>query len=253
MMPTNIDESRLLALDERLREKKRHKRRVLLRKVGIVAGVLAVAGAGVWLVCFSPFFRFSMNRTVIEGVDGTSIVQAVDVNNVLERYADRPLVFMNMGKLNEELQEIPEVAQAQAHVRLPRTLVVQLTAQTPVACVGTRDTCTALAEDASILRLPDDKKAELPMLILADAEITNAHAMEVIARARDEIDPSILAQISEYSVTVSKQLTFTLSSGAKVKWGTVSESAEKNKILTVLLTEQHDLYDVSVPSAPVTR
>ncbi|CRH86845.1 cell division protein FtsQ [Chlamydia trachomatis] len=252
-MAGSLHVSAVSALSERLREKKRHKRRVLLRKAAIAAGVLILVGAGVWLIYFSPFFRFSLSSTVIEGVDGASIVQRTDVNHVLERHTGRPLISMNMGKLAEELQEIPEVAQAEAHVRLPRTVVVKLMAQIPVVCVGTRDACTALAEDGSVLRIPDEQKAELPMLILADSEITNAQAMEVVAQARAEIDSSILAQISQYSVTSSKQLTFTLQSGAHVKWGTISESAQKNKILAVLLTEKHDLYDVSIPSAPVTR
>ena len=169
MMPADTPEARLIALDERLREKKRHRRRVLVHRIGILASILALLSAGVWLVCFSSFFRFAASRTVLDGVGGDSIVREVDVAQVLEAYEGKPLIFTSMSKLSEDLQGIPEVNHAQAHVRFPRTVVIEVTPQTPAACVGTRDSCTAIADDGSLLRIPEEETKVLPRLILSDS------------------------------------------------------------------------------------
>ena len=238
---------------EKRAEKRKHRRRIWVRRVLIMLVAAALIGVLIWLFFFSAVFRVSMDRVTVSGAEGTSIIQEIDVNKVLEAHAGELLITLPKQEIVAELEQIPEVEQAQVNIKFPRSLAVQLTAQQPYVCWGEPENCVVLARDGAALRVPAATRGGLPTLTVADSSLKTAQFMAPITAVRDSLDTAVTAQISGYSLSESGQVGFTLRNGGTVNWGTASDGEMKLQVLKVLLTEKHSLYDVSIPTSPVTQ
>lgn len=252
--PARSEQSaRVLNMEQRWQEKRAYRRRVTVRRVLIGLAGLALAAVIIWLVFFSAVFRFSAERVHVSGTGGTSIIQLADVQAVLSSYEGEQMVLLKPNQIAADLEQIAEVRSAHVSLRFPRSMTVELTAQQPFVCWGVRNACAVIARDGAVLHVPQELHDTLPLLKVADSSLKAADAVRPVVAVLADLDPDIAKRIREYALSQSGQVSFTLDSGATVHWGTASAGAFKNRVLKVLLTEEHEMYDVSIPSSPVTR
>ena len=81
------------------------------------------------------------------------------------------------------------------------------------------------------------------------ADVVNAFELNMA----DATYGAFLSFIDAVAEKDETTVTFTLKSGATVKWGSSEDSDRKAEVLAVLLRLKAKMYDVSVPGTPVTK
>ena len=251
--PQSASPRGVLVLDERLKEKKRERRKKWLKLVVGILAPLVVTISLVWLVFFSTVFTVTLDRVAIVGVDGNSIIQDADVDSVLAGHEGDRIALLDIDALAAELEEIPEVHSAVVQRRFPRALTVELSEQHPFGCWGSERSCVVLASDGSILRVPAEMQTGLPILEVADSQLEPAVFMKAISAVSETLDPQVAQRVVSFALSEGGEVSFQLDSGATVRWGDADDAELKRKVLGALLAEDHSLYDVSIPSSPVTQ
>ncbi|MCI5825477.1 MAG: FtsQ-type POTRA domain-containing protein [Arcanobacterium sp.] len=246
--------SQVISLGERRAEKLHMQRLRVRHRLAIVAVLLAVLGGLVWLLFFSPFLVFSAARAEIQGAGGNSIVPVADVRRALEAHDGEHLVLVRPATLAADVEKIPEVAHADVHFGFPRSVQVQIVPQQPMAClVNDSSVCTAVAPDGAKLRMGQAAVKTLPKLTIEDSQVKLTNVAPRLHSVLNSMAPSTRKRIVAISVGSGAQLSFTLDSQATVRWGTATLNEQKNLVLSVLLKEKHQVYDVSVPTLPITQ
>ena len=81
-------------LGDRLRERTRARRVLLVRRIALTVVTLALAAGAVWVAFFSPVFAFSSSAVVVSGEDGT-LVTAESVRESIASFEGVPLTRLN--------------------------------------------------------------------------------------------------------------------------------------------------------------
>lgn len=250
--PTNTP-SVQVRRDERERERKSAKR----RRYGIVwgrrAGYVLVAGAAVWLVLLSPIFALDPAKVQISGY-GT-VVDPTTVRDVVANEGGTSLAMLSVGHLASDLKDIPGVREAHVERSWPNSLVVTLESREPVAAIPERAGGYSLVDDEGIqVGRADKRPAGLPTLAVPAGEEKVLHsALGVV----NSLPAELKARVTSVAAATEDSVSFTLSKGPKVEWGSAEDSKLKAEVLTALLASKAarkaDVIDVSAPTLPITK
>jgi cell division protein FtsQ len=74
-----------------------------------------------------------------------------------------------------------------------------------------------------------------------------------VATVAADLPPSLLAPIASIQALDPQAITLVLSDDRVVRWGSVDRSADKARILPVLLAQPGQQYDVTDPDQPFVR
>lgn len=240
------------SLEDRQREKQRERRSTNVRRAlwGLLA--IAVVAGAVWLVAFSSVFALKRENISIDRTDPLGIINAEQVDAVLAKHPGTPLVRLGTHDVEVALEGIPEVADASVSTSFPSGLNVTLVAETPVACVVEAESCTAVTADADELTVSDEVKSSLPQVTMSLDQQQSSQDLQGLLGVLETIDAETRALITAASITDVGRIDFVLSSGATVVWGDASKSEAKARILPVVLQNPAQVYDLSVPEAPIS-
>jgi cell division protein FtsQ len=238
--------------DEREAEKRAAKRRRLAIVWGRRTGYVLVAGAGVWLVLLSPVFALDPQNVQVTGY-GT-VVDPTAVREVVEADAGTSLATLSAGQLTSQLKDIPGVREAHVERSWPDGLVITLESREPAAAIPSLGGGFVLVDDEGV-QVGRASKApkDLPTLAVpADNAKVLTAALTVItalpAELRDRVD--------SVSAPTVDSVSFDLSKGPTVEWGSAEDTDLKIKVLETLLTSKQarkaDVIDVSAPTLPIT-
>lgn len=238
--------------DERERERRAAKRRRFAIVWGRRTGYLIIAGAAVWLVLLSPVFALDPAKVEVSGF-GT-VVDPAAVREAVEADAGQSLATLSTGQLTSELKDIPGVREAHVSRSWPDGLVIELESREPAAALPQWGGGYVLVDDEGVqVGRANKAPKDLPTLTVpADNPKVLKAALAVVNAMPDDLRERIDAVTAPTVDSVS----FELSKGPTVEWGSAEESELKVRVLKVLLTSSQarkaDVIDVSAPTLPIT-
>ena len=141
---------------------------------------------------------------------------------------------------------IPAVADVSVRRSLPDTIELEVTGRRPFAALAAGEGFHVMDDSGIVF----DK-------------VARAKAMPVISAATDEtreiarnvlvvIPADLRKRVAQVSAGSRDNITFTLRSGATVRWGSVADSELKARVLAGLMEVKATRYDVSAPLLPTT-
>ena len=176
--------------------------KVLLRRVGIVSAVIAVASIPWWgraAIMHLDFFR--VRRVEIEGtryVSPDEIVSRLRIDTTASLWAD-------VVPLEQRVRQHPSVRDVHIVRKLPGTLIVRVTENLPVALVQAAAGLVAVdAQGKSVPIDPTRADVDLPVLSSRDT-----FALRVLGEVRERA-PALFARIGEVRRTAKGDLLFRL-------------------------------------------
>ncbi len=241
--------------DERERERRSAQRKRLAITWGRRLGYVIIAAALVWVVLLSPAFALDPEKVTVTGY-GT-VVDPTEVREVIDAHEGGSLATLRIGHLASELQDIPGVRQAHVQRSWPDGLTVTLESREPVAAVPERSGGFAFVDDEGVqVGRADSKPKDLPVLNVP-VDTPDKKALMAALTVINAMPPELMARITSISAQTADSVSFSLSKGPKVEWGSAEDNDVKAQVLTVLLESKQaakaDVIDVSAPTLPITK
>lgn len=234
-------------LGDRLRERHRARRILLVRRIALVVVTLAVAGGAAWVAFFSPVFAFSSSSVVVSGEDGT-LVTADSVRSSIASFEGVPLTRLSTSAVARAVESNVAVRSATVSRRWPTSLRISVTMRTPMAAEAVPGGYQ-LVDDQGVAFQQVASAGSYPLVTLPEDRSVGAADVASALGALDDETRSQVATVTSTGVQVS----FTLSGGQSVKWGTNADAPQKARVLATLLANvKATTYDVSSPNHPVT-
>lgn len=225
--------------DVRVRRRSRR-----LRKIGIGIAIIAGLALIVYALFFSPLLAVKKDKIAIEATDPAQVLPAGQIDAITSNYVGEPVLAVDTEEVEAALEELTEVEDAHVHRSLPTGLTVQITARTPVACLAEGETCIPI--DTSGVKLPAAENAgELPQITGDPTGISDL--LEVMG----VLPEGVRSRVTTAGISETGLIEFDLG-GPVVKWGSATDNEKKAEILELLLSQEANVYDVSIPTAPVT-
>lgn len=232
---------------DRFTARARARRRMQLRAVqyGGLALVLAL-GLG-WLVGFSPLL--TVRQVQVTGEERVAAQEVLDAAGVP---LGVPLSRLDMDGIRGRVEAIRAVAAADVQRRPPYTVRISVTERLATAVVRT-PSGYELVDDrgvrfAPVAQPPDD----LPMLATRVAQ-PSPYVLERATAVLRALPAAVRGRVASVNADSPYDVSLRLDRGVQVVWGGPEESEHKAAVLAALMRRPAKVYDVSVPTAPVTR
>lgn len=242
-------------LEERRKERRRAYRRVLWFRVSVALGVVAVVAALVWAVVASPLLALRADAVTVEGE--TPYLETEAIADYGRAHEGTPLIRVDTDGIAAQVAALPAIEQAQVHREWPWGLRIEIVPRMPVAIAGSpqAEVVDLVGADGVVVAQvgPDAVPEGVPWLAIDMAGEDASAAVQTVLAVLGELSSDLTGQIAQVSATSGRDITFTLTSGAEVFWGSGQETELKESVLLTLLQVGASYYDVSTPRAPITR
>lgn len=222
-------------------------RRWLAWRILVAAlGVLAVVAGLVWLVFFSPVLA-------VRGVevDGAEVLDPRVVRRVAEVPSGTPLANVDLDAVGERVEALTPVLDVDVSRAWPDRVRIAVTERAAVAVVMRDGVLQGVDADGVLFRRYPSRPPSLPLVRVGVG--TGAEALSEAALVIDALPSDLAPRVEYISVRTVDTISLRLRNGHTVLWGSAEDSANKAKVLDVLLDQPAQLYDVSVPGQPVIR
>ncbi|MBD9699711.1 cell division protein FtsQ/DivIB [Flavimobilis sp. GY10621] len=241
-------------LAARLAERDAQRRRRWWVRGAWVAAGFVVLGALVWGVFFSPLFALDADEVVISG-EGT-VIEPGDVVAVVDGVVDVPLPRLDTVALRGRILDVPGVRDARLTRDWPRGLTVELVSREPVAAVPQGGGVVLLDDEGVQVGRADAAPEGLPTMTF-DIAAEGRRTLESALILLNALPEGLAAEIATISAESPDDVRMTLRGGATILWGGKSDAALKVRVVEVLRsakkTKSSKVFDVSAPTAPITR
>lgn len=234
-------------LGDRLRERSRARRLLVLRRIAWTVVTAALVGGATWVVFFSSLFALSTTSIQVSGEDG-ALVTVESVRSSVAGFEGVPLTRLNTQAVARAVESNVAVKSASVSRRWPTSLRVSVSMRAGMAVEASSGSYW-LVDDQGVAFERLGSAGGYPLLTLSEDRATGASDVASVLGALDE---STRSQVSAITST-GTQVTFTLRGGQTVKWGTNEDAPQKARVLATLLANvTATTYDVSSPNHPVT-
>nr|WP_246430085.1 FtsQ-type POTRA domain-containing protein [Schaalia hyovaginalis] len=208
-----------------------------------------VAGLA-WVLLFSSLFALDPGHVTVEGAQ-SGLISEEEVRAAAAPYEGTPLPRVPTGGIASEIAKLPPVSAVEVNRRWPTGLDIALVLREPAMIEGAEG-AYRLVDSGGVSFAPAEPVPEgLPYVVLPEGDKRQDAAEDVLAvwAACSDSLKARIGWVSADGLTVS----FTIDTGATVKWGTVDDSALKARVVEVLIAQRGaSVYDVSAPAHPVT-
>ncbi len=233
--------------NSRIRNKRRQTRLRRIRGAVIGVAVLAVLAGGLWVVGFSPLFAV----TTVE-VNGTKLLSADSVRQAAMVPVGSSVALAEPEPIAKRVGAIAEVKSVTVRRTWPNTITIDVTERSAVYALKSSVAGEFWLVDADGVTFHTVKATPKGTLV-AQSDTTDikvlADTATVVAAIPDKLRKCVLS----LRVVSADDITLVLSGNAKVVWGGASDSKLKGQVAEALLSVKASVYDVSSPTAPVTR
>ncbi len=208
------------------------------------AGLL---GAVAWLL---PGPRFLVVRSI--QVTGTHLVPKSEVLAAAAIPDGVPLIRVNTGAAASRIDRIPQVLSAQVSRQWPDGLLITVTERRPALAVPLVGGGFALVDPAGVvLRTAHAQPPGIPRFIPAGPLAGNPGVRAAAAVLR-QLPAGIGRRVTSVTVPTADAVTLHLAGRITVDWGSAGQSAQKARVLAILMQTHAHYYDVSAPGPAVT-
>jgi len=232
--------------EERFKQRRRARRLRLLRRVLVLLVLLALVAGAIWLVFFSS--RLAVHAV---SVRGTTVLTEDQVRRTAAVPLDVPLALSDLDAVAARVETLPAVRAADVSRDWPDGIAIHVTERESVAVVEREGTWQGLDEEGVLFRSYPARPEGLPQVQVTAS--TSVEALEEAAEVVVALPPDLLRRVEVIDVGSIDAISFRLTGGVRVTWGSADQSEDKARVLTVLLRERASAYDVTAPGRPTLR
>jgi cell division protein FtsQ len=213
----------------------------------VVAALVALATVAVWVVAFSPVFGV---RTV--SVRGENAVTEQQIRAAANVPDGAPLVRLDTDAVARRVEAIDGISSVRVSTSFPSTLVISVVERTPVGVVKHDGRFVLVDRTGDQYRTVESAPEHLPVFVVpvgTDSRTTGG----AVATVASALSAKLRAHVASIQALDPNAITLLLTDGRVVAWGSVERSAEKARILPVLLQQKGSQFDVTDPARPFSR
>jgi cell division protein FtsQ len=236
---------------EAFRQRRKAARWAALRRVArwSVAPALVVGVAA--LVYLTPVFAVRAGDIEVQGLGGW--IDRAEVSQVLARDVGVPLARLNTKETVRRLEAIPAVADARVERDWPTGLTVVLEPRVAAAAVADGDGFVLLDAAAAPVARVAEAPEGLPVIAVPLTD-DNERTVRAVLTVAASLPESLAGQVATIGGETEDTVTFTLTGGVVVIWGSAEDAGVKAAAVEVLLKQAGvKSIDVSAAESPVVR
>ena len=235
-------------------EVRRFTRRARNRRVtfALVGGLILTLVGLVLVAVFSPLLAL---RTIT--VDGTSRVNAADVQAAVSDQLGTPLALINFGHITDKLGAFPLIRSYVTETVPPGTLLIHVVERQPVGSIQNGATYDLVDPAGITIQQSPDRIPGVPIIDIGTTDVTGP-AFQSAVQVLLALPPAMLAQVDSISAHTQDDVTLVLAGvGQSVRWGSADDSVKKAELLAALIAQTDPTragqFDVSAPTNGVFR
>ena len=228
------------------RRRARAKLRRRLTIAGMVAGVLALIGAVVWVVLGSPWLAATQVR-----VAGNKLLTTDQVVQAAAVPLGGALFSVDTEAAEQRvLAALPAVATADVGRAWPDTVTVAITEATPSIVLSLPGNWVWVTADGRSFHATPERPEGI---LEARGNLADEEVLVTLARVADALPEQVRGQATAIVAQSVDSVVVELTDDRKVVWGSAEESELKGSVLVPLLEVDASEFDVSAPTHPTTR
>ncbi|OSZ57030.1 cell division protein FtsQ [Streptomyces pharetrae CZA14] len=230
------------------------------RTIAVLAVVLALLGAGGWVLYGSQWLRVEH-----VSVSGTRVLGPEQVREAADVPLGEPLVSVDTEAMESRLrQELPRIDEIDVVRSWPRGIGLEVTERTPVLVVEKGRKFVEVDDEGVRFATVSDAPKGVPLLELKPSRSRSASAslrrfgeprlVREAVRVAGALPAAVARRTRTVEVRSFDDITLKLADGRTVAWGSGEKGAAKARTLTALMKAAPDArhFDVSVPTAPAS-
>lgn len=225
------------------RERARSLRRKVILSGGAVVAVLVVLFAVLW---FSPL----MSVRQIE-YSGNGVVTEEEALGALAVAEGTPLLRVDTGAAARRVATIRRVAEARVQRIYPSTVKLTVVERVPVVFFDSPEGPHLM--DAQGVDYATEPPPFGVARLVTPTPGHDDHATQAALAVLEALPESIRVQVSEVAAPTISSVSVTLVDGRVVVWGSADSSERKSAVVSVLLTQPGQIFDVSSPELPTVK
>lgn len=250
---------KIISFSQRQQEQKRVRSRLIIRRVLVFIGILAVLAATVWSLFFSPLLALRAESIQVRG--SNEWVTEQQVAAIASQQKGRSLLLIDSQSINEQVAAIPGARGATVSRNFPHGITVTVSASKPAAILCNSAHATeAVDSQGRVMTGQKASTAGIPLINVSDfssALKNNAvkQALKVLAALPDDMR----SQITSVTARTQDSVITVLRSGFTIMWGNSSQMSFKiaivQRTMAKLTEEKSDnrVIDVSAPDYPIAK
>lgn len=236
--------TRISDATDRISLRRRKGRRRLWLRVGIIAAVAALLGAGGWLVFGSPVLAV---RDV--AISGVKVATPEDVRGLAEVPIGLPLAQVDLDAIAARVSGLPPVRSVRVLRSWPNTISIEVTERTALYAIETPGGYWIADEQGVIFR----SDTEPGKLVVASVPSGDPRLIRDLGTVLGALPGDLRGRVRQISAATADSITLKLSGGLTIVWGSAEASELKAQVIVPLLKQKGKEYDVSAPSNPTVR
>lgn len=245
--PSVAEDERVLEVARKRFARRQWARRWLAWRVVLaVVLVLSLVAGVTWLLFFSTVLAVKGVR-----VEGAGILDPRDIRVQAAVPTDAPLATVDLEEIAARVEQLAPVREADVSRAWPDQVRIDVTERVAVAVVERDGAVRGVDETGVVFRRYLSRPPSLPLL--SGGPDTPTEALAASTRVVDALPTGLAERVDHVEVRTVDAIILQLRDGRSVMWGSAEESADKAKVLAVLLDQKASGYDVSVPGRPVIR
>ena len=228
-----------------LQAKRRRQRRTRWILLGSGCFVLLLAGIATWLVWFSSVFAATEVR-----INGLSLLTEQQVTDAAAVELGGPLATQDVDAIRGRVAALAPVAEVRVERHFPHTIEITITERT-LAYVWLDEGVARWVDANGVVFHEGGETAQ--GIVTANIAAPDQRLLTDVATVVSSVVPVLGDRITLLQASAVDRIEIQLSDGDTVVWGSAEQSQVKAQVLSVLLSQDATVYDVSAPHAPTTR
>jgi cell division protein FtsQ len=241
-----------MADEELARTRKRFVRRQWARRVITWRPILAVLLVLGLVIGLAWLFLVS-SLLAVKGVqiEGTGLLSQSDVRRAAAVPLGQPLARIDVDAIRDRVAALAPVASVEVTRNWPDQVLIEVTERQAVAAVQVGSGLKGIDADGVYFRDFAHRPSSLPLI--TGPEDIGRDVLREAAAIIVLLPPEVADRVAHIQVETIDQISLVLRDHRTVIWGSAAQSADKARVLDVLLQQRAATYDVSVPGQPTTK
>ena len=228
-----------------LQAKRRRQRRTRWIVLGSGLLVLLLAGIATWLVWFSSVLAATEVK-----VNGLSLLTEQQVTDAAAVELGGPLAAQDVDAIRGRVAALAPVAEVRVERHFPHTIEITVTERTLAYVWMDEDVARWVDSNGIVFHEGGETTQEI---VRANIAAPDQRLLKDVATVVSAVAPVLGDRITLLQASAVDRIEIQLSDGDTVVWGSAEQSHVKAQVLSVLLSQDASVYDVSAPHAPTTR
>jgi len=231
--------------NKRKKKSRRSWRRKALALI-VIAVIVALVAAGLWVVYYS-----SALVTKRVNVVGSRNLTPVQVSLTAQVPVGVPLARQDLDAIAERLTAVPSIETAAVSRSWPNTITLTIVERRPVLAVLQPDGYVVVDKYGVAYQTQPTLP---PKVVLADVDTQSKPLLSAVAVVATALPEKLNGKVRLITASSPDNIALILGSGRIITWGSSADSELKAKVVTALLKRKpKSSIDVSSPHNPAVR